>query len=321
MVRFALGKEYEDIGDYARAFKHIRAGAEMKRKRLRFDIRGYVGVMNRVIRSQTREALDAAAARTLSGDFSRDDPIFIVGLPRSGTTLIERIVASHGNVTAGGELSTLSNELTRAAHSAGIVKAGEWAERLDVIDAAAIGKAYSRVAREIGIADDKRFTDKNPPNVLYCGVIRMALPNAKIITLKRRAMDSCYAMYKQYFQTDSFPYSYDFHELAQYYAAFRRLIDHWRGALPERQYIEVSYEDVVADLEGQSRRIIDFLGLPWEDEILRFHESAAPVATASAVQVRRPIYASSIGKWRNYEEQLEPLRARLAELMPGEDLG
>jgi tetratricopeptide (TPR) repeat protein len=321
MVRFALGKEYEDIGDYARAFGHFRTGAEMKRKRLRFDIRGYVGVMNRVIRSQTREALDAAAARALSAGVSQDDPIFIVGLPRSGTTLIERIVGSHSRIIAGGELGALSNELTREAHSAGITKAGEWADRLDTIDAASLGKAYSRVARETGIADDRRFTDKNPQNVLYCGAIRMALPNARIIMLKRQAMDSCYAMYKQYFKADSFPYSYDLEDLAQYYAAFRRLIDHWRSALPERQYMEVSYEDIVTDLEGQSRRIIDFLGLPWEGDILRFHESAAPVTTASAVQVRQPIYASSVGKWRNYTAQLEPLRARLAELMPGEDLG
>ena len=321
MVRFALAKEYEDIGDYPRAFGHIRVGADMKRKRLRFDIRGYVGVMNRIIRSQTREALDAAAARILPANVSQDDPIFIVGLPRSGTTLIERIVASHSAVTAGGELSTLSNELTRAAHKAGITKAGEWAERLDSIDAATVGKAYSRVAREIGIPDGKRFTDKNPPNVLYCGVMRMALPNARIITLKRRAMDSCYAMYKQYFQADAFPYSYDLDDLAQYYAAFRRLIDHWGSALPEQQYLEIWYEDVVADLESQSRRIIDFLGLDWEDGVLRFYERDAPVTTASAVQVRQPIYASSIGKWRNYATELEPLRARLAELLPGEDLG
>ncbi len=321
MLRFALAKEYEDIGDYARAFGHLRIGAAMKRKRLRFDIRGYVGVMNRVIRSQTREMLDAAAARTLSAGASQDDPIFVVGLPRSGTTLIERIVASHSRVVAGGELSTLSNELTRGAQSAGITKAGEWADRLDTIDAASVGNAYSRVARETGIPDDKRFTDKNPPNVLYCGMIRTALPNAKIITLKRRAMDSCYAMYKQFFQSDAFPYSYDFDDLAQYYAAFCRLTDHWRSALPEQRYLEVSYEDVVADLETQSRRIIDFLGLDWEDQVLRFHEQDGPVTTASAVQVRQPIYASSIGKWRNYATELEPLRARLAELLPGEDLG
>ncbi len=320
MVRFALGKECEDIGDYARAFHHIKAGADLKRKSLKYDVRGNIAVMERVIRAQTRAVLDLVATRQDPDTITRDDPIFIVGLPRSGTTLIERIVTSHSRVAAGGELSTLPNELTRAARGAGMTKGGEWVERLDAIDLAAVGKAYSRVARETGIPDDKRLTDKYPPNFLYCGVIRATFPNGRVIALKRRPMDSCYAMYKQLFEGNAFPYSYDFDELAQYYAAFHRLTSHWRRALPEHQFLEISYEDIVADFEAKSRAIIDFLGLPWEDGILRFYERDAPVSTASAVQVRQPIYASSIGKWRNYAAELEPLRARLAELLPGEEL-
>jgi hypothetical protein len=134
-------------------------------------------------------------------------------------------------------------------------------------------------------------------------------------------MDSCFALYKQLFANNVYPYSYDLDDLAQYYAAYGKLISHWRQALPSGIFMEVSYEDLVADLEGQSRRLLAFLDLPWDDQVLRFHESTAPATTASAVQVRQPIYASSVGKWRNYEEQLEPLRARLAELIPGEDLG
>jgi hypothetical protein len=129
-------------------------------------------------------------------------------------------------------------------------------------------------------------------------------------------MDSCYALYKQLFAESYYPYSYNFEELAAYYASFRRLMDHWRATLPESHFLEVSYEDVVADLEGQSRRIMEFLGMPWEDSVLKFHESDAPVTTASAAQVRQPIYASSVGKWRHYAEELAPLRARLAELLP-----
>lgn len=320
MVRFALGKECEDVGDHRRAILHINAGAALKRRSLNYNVRGNVAVIDRVIRAQTREVLDAAAARLDPDGVTRDDPIFIVGLPRSGTTLIERIVTGHSRVAAAGELSTLPNELTRAAKAAGITRGGEWVERLDAIDLTFVGRAYSRVSREIGIPDNQRLTDKYPPNFLYCGVIRSSFPNARIIALKRRPMDSCYAMYKQLFDGSFFPYSYDFNDLAEYYAAFRRLMKHWRSALPEDRFLEVSYEDIVADLDGQSRALMGFLGLPWEDDILRFHESKAPVSTASAVQVRQPIYASSIGKWRSYADELEPLRARLAELMPGEEL-
>ena len=316
MVRFALSKECEDLGDYERGFRHLKAGADLKRRNIKYDIKGNLAVISRIIKAQTREALDAVAARPTSDAKARDNPIFIVGLPRSGTTLIERIINSHSQVAAGGELSTLPNELTRAARNAGMTRGGEWVEQLNAIDMSFIGRAYSRVTRETGILDHLRLTDKYPANYLYCGVIRAAFPNAKIVALKRRPMDSCYALYKQLFADQVFPYSYNLEELAQYYAAFRKLMAHWHTAIPEHQFLEVSYEDIVADFEGQSHRIADFLGLPWEEGILRFHESDAPVTTASAVQVRQPIYASSVGKWRHYAEELAPLRARLEELLP-----
>jgi hypothetical protein len=139
----------------------------------------------------------------------------------------------------------------------------------------------------------------------------MALPKARIIALRRDPMDSCFALYKAHF-AGNYPFSYRLDELADYYAAFDRLMAHWRSVLPPDAFMEVAYEDIVADLEGQSRKILAFLGLRWEDEVLQFHQSANPATTASAVQVRRPIYASSVGKWRHYRDELEPLRARLA---------
>jgi tetratricopeptide (TPR) repeat protein len=320
LVRFALAKECEDLADYRRGFRHLKTGADLQRANMKYNIRGNLAVIDRLIKAHTREALDAAASRPSPGGLTRDDPIFIVGLPRSGTTLVERIVTGHSQVTAAGEISTMPNELTRAAQKAGITRGGEWVERLDALDLPAVGHAYSRVARETGIPDDKRLTDKYPANYLYCGAIRAIFPNARIIALKRRPMDSCYAFYKQLFAEGVYPYSYDFDELAQYYAAYRRLIAHWHTALPAEQFLEVSYEGIVGDFEGQSRRIMKFLGLPWEDGILKFHESTAPVGTASAAQVRQPIYASSVGKWRNYAEELEPLRAKLAELLPPEEM-
>jgi hypothetical protein len=320
-VRFALAKECDDLGEHARGFRHLKAGADIQRRRLRYDIRGNVAVMDRVIRAHTMEALSGVETRIDPGSRTSDNPIFVIGLPRSGTTLVERIIAGHAGVVAAGELGTLPNELIRLARLGGVTREGEWVERLDAIDFGALGRAYSRVAREMGIPPESRYTDKYPPNFLFCGVIRLAFPNARIVALRRSPMDACFALYKTLFNKGIYPYSYDLGEVAVYYAAFRRLMGHWRETLPDDFFMEVSYEDVVADLEGQSRRILGFLGLPWEDGVLRFHESDAPATTASAVQVRQPIYASSIGKWRNYAEQLEPLRARLAELLPGEDLG
>ncbi len=321
LVRFALGKEYEDLGEFAQAFRHIKAGADLKRRRLRYEIKGNIAVIARTIRAHSRQTLDGIASRLNVSRLTRDDPIFIVGLPRSGTTLVERIIAGHSCVVAAGELGTLPSELIRAAINAGLKGGGDWVEQLERIDLHTMGHEYSRVARETGIPDGRRFIDKLPSNFLYCSAARLAIPNAKIITLRRGPMDSCFALYKALFAKAAYRYSYDLDELAQYYAAFRRLIDHWKTALSPDFFLEVSYENIVADLEGQSRRIIHFLGLSWEDEVLRFHESRNPSTTLSAVQVRQPIYASSVGKWRNYAVELEPLRARLAELMPGEDLG
>jgi tetratricopeptide (TPR) repeat protein len=318
LLRYALGKECEDLGHYGLAFVHFDAGARLKRRNIRYDVNRNLGVMERIGRAHSRDTLDRIAAR---GGAAQEAPIFIVGLPRSGTSLIERIVTGHSRTVAAGELSAFPTELTRAAKLSGVTRGGDWVESLESIDLTRMGHAYARIARESGLPADRRFTDKFPSNFLYCGAIRVALPNARIIALRRGGMDSCFALYKQLFAKSVHPYSYDLDELAQYYAAFSKLISHWRNALSPDFFLEVSYEDIVADLEGESRRILAFLGLPWEDGVLRFHESAAPATTASAVQVRQPIYASSVGKWRNYATELEPLRARLAELMPGEDLG
>jgi len=154
---------------------------------------------------------------------------------------------------------------------------------------------------------------------LYCGLIHVTLPRAKIILVQRRPMDACWAMYKAHF-AGKFAFSYDQEELADYYLAYRRLSAHWKATLPAHALLEISYEDVVRDQEAESRKTIEFLGLSWDDEVLRFHESKAPSATASAVQVRRPIYASSIGKWRHHADALAPLRARLSRELTAEEL-
>jgi hypothetical protein len=223
-------------------------------------------------------------------------------------------------VVAAGELAILPLELERAARRAGATGRGQWTELLSAIDWASVGHVYSRLAREPGLSPEKRFIDKNPPNFLLCGVIRLVFPKAKIIALRRDPMDSCLALYKTLFNESAYPFSYDLEDIAEYYAAFRRLMLHWNASLSPDFLLEVRYEDIVADPESQSRRILDFVGLEWDQNVLRFHESDVPAPTASAAQVRQPIYSSSIGSWRRYAQQLSPLRARLSQLIPQHEL-
>ena len=291
LLRFAMGKECEDIGDHARAFHHIAAGADLYRRNIRYSVQDDIAGIDRIVQTQSRAVLTNAPK-----GFDGDDPIFIVGLPRSGTSLAERIVGSHSAVRSAGELGAFPAAL----------------RRLGVGDPAALGRAYCEAARQYRGVSTGRFIDKFPGNYLHCGAIHAALPKAKVIAIRRDPMDSCFALYKAHF-AGNYPFSYDLGELAAYYAAFDRLMTHWRATLPPDVFLEVAYEDIVADAPVQSRRILEFLGLPWEDEVLRFHESANPATTASAVQVRRPIYASSVGKWRHYKRELEPLRAKLDE--------
>jgi hypothetical protein len=187
------------------------------------------------------------------------------------------------------------------------------------LDLANVGRRYVDTITACRVPPNRRFVDKTLQNYLYCGLINAALPRAKIIWVRRHPMDACWAIYKAHF-LGMFPFSYQQIELADYYLAFRRLARHWSATLPSDAFLEVSYEDTVSDQSAASRRIIAFVGLPWDDGVLRFHESPAPSATASAVQVRRPVYSSSVGKWRRHAQRLEPLRARLAREIPEEEL-
>lgn len=312
VLRFALGKEYEDIGEDARSFAHIAAGAALQRRSMSYQVSTDIALIERVMRTQTRPWL--AACR---GDETAA-PIFVVGLPRSGTTVIERIVGSHSGVVSVGEVGVFPVELARAIGTARRRDDASAPEGTP-LDLRALGQRYVESVTSFAAPRSSRFLDKTLQNYLYCGLIHAALPKAKIIFVHRHPMDTCYAIYKTHFDR-TFRFSYDLKELADYYLAFRRLARHWRSVLPQRAFREVNYEDVVHDLHGTSRRLIEFLELPWEEQVLRFHESRAPSATASAVQVRRPLYDSSIGRWRRHAQGLEPLRARLAAELPADEL-
>ena len=233
--------------------------------------------------------------------------MFVAGLPRTGTTLVERIIASHSAMTSAGETGAFAAEMNRAMKGT---------SRNDPAD---LGRRYVNSVTAFRVPQNVRFIDKTLQNYLYCGLIHTALPAARIILVQRHPMDACWAIYKAHFR-GKFSFSYHQIELAEYYLAYRRLSRHWRAALPPDVLLEMNYEDIVRDQSAASQRLLSFVGLPWDDEVLRFHESPAPSATASAVQVRRPIYSSSVGKWRHHAERLAPLRARLARELPEAEL-
>ena len=292
-LRYALAKECEDIGEDAHAFGHVAAGAALWRANFPYDAHAELASIDGLIASGEPKQSVASAIS--------DAPIFVCGLPRTGTTLIERIVSSHSSVAAVGETGAFAAEAARASRqnpaNPGFVE---------------LGARYISVVKGVFAPRKLRFVDKTLQNYLYCGLIVAAMPKAKIILVERDPFDAAWALYKAHFN-GGFMFSYDLEELADYCLAYRRLVKHWKNTLGPRRLLTVAYEDVVHDLAGQSRRIVEFLELPWEEETLRFHESRAPSATASAVQVRRPIYASSIGKWRRHAQGLQPFVVRMAK--------
>ncbi|HEX7375108.1 MAG TPA: sulfotransferase [Steroidobacteraceae bacterium] len=305
-LSFALAKELEDLGEDAASFAALRRGADTKRAHMRYDVATDEAIMARI-----REVFGPDRFSRRPAGCDGNDPIFIVGLPRTGTTLVERIVGSHSAVCPAGELNEFSLALIDLTRR---LPGPPPASRLDFVDATAridfraLGEAYLASTRPLRDARP-RFIDKLPFNFLYAGLIHLALPRARIISLRRHPLDTCYAVYKQLFR-DAYPYSYDLDDLGRYYVAYDALMRHWDAVLPGVIHT-VCYEDVVADVERETRRLLEYCGLPWEDACLEFHASTQASTTASALQVRQPIYDTSVGKWRRFAGQLEPLRARM----------
>jgi len=289
-----------------RAFAALRTGAQLKRRLVNYDSASETGAIRGI-----EAAFGLAEAAAASPGFDETGPIFVVGMPRTGTTLVERILSSHSEVESIGEFPDFPQLLREQADLAAMAAQGEQLTRAQAsvcIDFAALGRHYLEAARQLCSAP--RFVDKLPYNALYCGHIHKALPRARIIHLVRDPMDTCYAVFKTLFH-QSYSYSYDLDDLADYYIAYRRLMDHWHRVLPGA-ILDVAYEDIVADPEREARRILAWCDLEWQPAVLEFHRSARDSTTASAAQVRRPVYAGSVGKWRNFAEELAGLRARLA---------
>jgi len=233
-------------------------------------------------------------------------------MPRSGTTLVEQILASHANVHGAGELTTLEDVFI--GHLGTPLAPIARARRLAALtpgDLAKIGAAYAGKVAALA-PGSARITDKMPANFRLAGLIRLALPNARIVHCRRDPLDTCLSCYASNFSRGQ-PFAYDLRELGLYYRAYDDLMAHWREHLPPDRFLEVRYEDVVDDLEGQTRRLIAFCGLDWDDACLAFHQTRRPVRTASVNQVRQPIYRASVGRWKLYERHLGPLLDVLAQ--------
>ncbi|CAN5399006.1 hypothetical protein BH10PSE2_BH10PSE2_13370 [soil metagenome] len=298
----AIAKTHEDLGEATASLAWLARAKAGRRRRVGSPL-------------DSDRRLFAAAKRTLAGHRARIDsaqPLFIVGLPRSGTTLVDRILSSHPDIASVGELSDFSNHVKRMADTASPRVLDEATLTAATgLDRDELGRRYlATLARQPqGGNGDGRLIDKMPLNVFYAGLIHEAMPNARILCLRRHPVDSALANYRQLFATD-FPYydyALDMADAGRYYALFDDLAAHWRETLPADRYTEVHYEAVVADLESEARRLIAFVGLDWDPACLEFHDNAAPVATASSVQVRSPIYSSSVGRWRRYGEAIRPL--------------
>jgi tetratricopeptide (TPR) repeat protein len=305
-IHFALGKALEDVGDYPRAFENLLRGNALKRSELDYDEAAVQRGFQQIAEVFSSELLDRLRG---SGEPS-PTPIFVLGMPRSGSTLIEQILASHPQVHGAGELWQLHRVTEMVSDSSGRqVPYPQFVGSLNAPDLKRMGQTY--LAGLPPVADGKRrITDKMPMNFLYVGLIHLILPNARIIHTLRDPVDTCVSCFSRLF-TAGVRYSYDLAELGRYYRLYHELMAHFRSVLPPGAMLDVSYEDVVDNLEEQARRLIEYCGLPWDDRCLSFHETNRSIATPSNVQVRRKLYRSSVARWRRYAPFLQPLLAEL----------
>lgn len=305
-AHYALAKELEDISDHDAVFTHLKMAGDLRKKEL-----GYTLEFDKAIFAALRKRF-AEGPRPVPG-FDSDAPIFVIGMPRTGTTLVDRIISSHPEVTSAGELQTLPLLVKRLTKSTSrFVLDAATIRASSAMDAAELGRLYIAETRTHR-ANSPRFVDKMPLNFLYAGFIAEALPQARIVCLRRNPMDTCWSNFKHLFATNFsyYNYSYDLLDTAAYYLEFDALMAHWARVLPGR-VLEVQYESLVDDLEGEARRIIAHVGLPWSPACLNFHESDAAVATPSAAQVRQPIYKDAVERWRRYADHLKPVSAFFA---------
>ncbi|MDO8262574.1 MAG: tetratricopeptide repeat protein [Gallionella sp.] len=308
-LHFALGKCYDDTGDYDGAFPHFLAGCKLKRAKLSYDPDAAARQFAELKEIFSKETID----RLRGGGESSALPVFVLGMPRSGTTLTEQIIASHPDVYGAGELP----DLLRIAHRKTGPTATTFPDNLRYLDQAILGAWGAEYVASLKqrAPRAKRITDKMPANFFAVPLIHLLLPNAKIIHVNRNPVDTCLSCFTRLFNRKQ-EHTYDLAELGRYYADYARLMDHWRRVLPGDAFLDINYEGIVADQEGQARRMLDYCALPWNPACLEFHKTKRQVRTASVTQVRQPIYTTSVERWRKYEKFLGPLLDELGDLVP-----
>jgi tetratricopeptide (TPR) repeat protein len=302
----ALAKEYEDLGDLEQSMRSLEWAKSRQASEVGYRWQDDAALFDRIA-GLFDKAFMQKAKLTASG-CGNSEPIFIVGMPRTGTTLVERILASHSEVYAAGELQNFPLQVKRmtSAESPGVISL-ETVEQSRQLDKTELGKAYIDGTRP-RTGHSSHFIDKLPINFMYLGLIHLALPNAKLVCLRRDPMDTCLSNYRQLFgaKFKYYYYSYDLLDCGRYYLQFDKLMRHWHTVMPGVVH-EVQYEDLIAKPERVSRELVAFCDLPWESQCLEFHRQKGSVATPSAAQVRQPIYNSSIDRWRQYGDALRPL--------------
>lgn len=293
----ALYKEYDDLGQADKAMSWLRAGAKTLRSaysyRVEFDEAALAAIAEHYSTERLREAAETGLGR---------GAIFVAGLPRSGTTLVDRILSAHPEVESLGEPRDLAFAALRGG--AMVTPGRSWSDAGQRPDFAAIGQRYLDAVATYRTGRPN-FVDKATMNSLQCGLMRLALPESRIVLLRRHPLDSCLALYSTYFH-EHLPFAHDLHELGRYYVAWHRLVEHWQQSIP-RQLLVVSYESLVTSPESEIRRLLEHCRLDWDPRCLDFHQSRAAVTTLSATQVRQPMYTSSIGRWKKHARDLQPL--------------
>jgi len=309
-LHFALGKAYDDTKQYDLAFKHYFEGCQLKRKRIDYDSKDNDDSINRIISFFSKEKIDVLRGK---GCLS-NTPIFVLGMPRSGTTLTEQIIASHSDVYGAGELPDLSY-LANHTNGEAVNSYPDGLLDFNQKQLATLGEKYIDGLKERE-PNAKYITDKMPANFNLLGLIHLILPNAKIVHVKRNPIDTCLSGFSRIFKHNNQPHSYDLKEIGLYYRNYHRLMQHWKKVLPKDSFYEINYEDIVADTECEARALIKYCGLDWSDNCLNFHKTKRSIRTASVTQVRQPIYTTSVERWKSYEEHLVPLFDALGDLIP-----
>ncbi|MBT7950349.1 MAG: tetratricopeptide repeat protein [Gammaproteobacteria bacterium] len=298
---FALGNIYNGNEMFDKAFEHFSQANQLKRKNLKYDAKTYSIYVDELIKSYTEEFLEKTA------NFGSDSnlPVFIIGMPRSGTTLVEQILSSHSEVYGAGELSAIRRIEKALAKKLGSLSS--YPDCMSMCDEAIATQFSEEYLQEIISYSPNALgiTDKNPGNFHRIGLIKTLFPNARIIHCRRNVLDTCTSIFFNHF-VEGNEYSFDLKELGQYYLDYEKLMDHWLNLFPG-DILTVQYEELVRNQEEVSRQLVQHIGLDWDDNCIDFHLNKRPVRTASSVQVRQPIYTRSIERWKHYEKQLAPL--------------